>query len=191
MQEGILTVAVTAVRVSREETWVGAGPHTHRLDLARSGCFCWAELPQHQEKRAEELLFLQGQLWVQKWKERGVKGMKKNPRKACITDQLYRTVGKYSKQSGDELWSVETGNEERQVPSETANQLCSFCQNNRETLKFPWKDISDRFIKQGQQSKAMERHLGNENSSEPFILYELQNFRMCLVHDQKLSKMLL
>lgn len=37
----------------------------------------------------------------------------------------------------------------------------------------------------------MERHLGNENSSEPFIVYELQNFGMCLVHDQKLSKMLL
>lgn len=29
----------------------------------------------------------------------GERDEKKNPRKACITDQLYRTVGKYSKQT--------------------------------------------------------------------------------------------
>lgn len=80
----------------------------------------------------------------------------KNPRKACITDRLYRTVGKYSKQSqGPDcgVWRQEIKGGRyplRQVPSETANQLCTFCQNTREALKVPWKDISDRFIKQGQ-----------------------------------------
>lgn len=186
MQEGILTVAVTAVRASWEETQVGAGPHT-QAGSCQVRLFLLGRTAPALGERAEELLFLQGQLCVQKWKERGVKGMKKNSRKACITDQLYKTVGKYSKQSQ----VTNCGVWRQEVPSGTANQLCSFCQNNRETLKFPWKDISDRFIKQGQSSKAMERHLGNENPSEPFIVYELQNFGMCLVHDQKLSKMLL
>lgn len=37
----------------------------------------------------------------------------------------------------------------------------------------------------------MERHLGDENSGEPFIVYELQNSGRYLVPDQNLSKMLL
>lgn len=81
------------------------------------------------------------------WGERDEKKSKKGLHYRS-TLQNCRKV--FKAESGDELWSVETGNEGRQVPSETANQLCSFCQNNRETLKFPWKDISDRFIKQGQ-----------------------------------------
>lgn len=191
MQEGILTVAVTAVRASWEETWVGAGPHT-QAGSCQVRLFLLGRTAPALGERAEELLFLQGQLCVQKWKERGVKGMKKKSKKGLHYRSTLQNCRKVFKaESGDELWSVETGNEGMQVPSGTAKQLCSFCQNNRETLKFPWKDISDRFIKQGQQSKAMERHLGNENPSEPFIVYELQNFGMCLVHDQKLSKMLL
>lgn len=34
----------------------------------------------------------------------------------------------------------------RQALSKAANELCAFCQNNRETLKVLWKDTSIRLI---------------------------------------------